>query len=119
MAQRLVRVICKVCKTPTTVAPALLKEIEELGYKDIKVYHGKGCKECSQTGFRGRLGIYELLIVDDSIRQLILSKATAQKIRDTAREKGMTTLREDGWKKVTAGITTVEEVLRVTLGDHV
>ena len=59
-----------------------------------------------------------LLIVDDEIRQLILTKATAQKIRDTAREKGMTTLREDGWNKIVAGVTTVEEVLRVTLSDQ-
>mgnify|MGYP001396901418 CR=1 FL=1 len=84
----------------------------------LKVFHGKGCKECSQTGFRGRTGIYELLVVDDAVRQLILTKATAQKIRDAAREKGMTTLREDGWEKVTAGITTVEEVLRVTLNEQ-
>ena len=92
--------------------------METRGQDGIKFFHGKGCKECSQTGFRGRTGIYELLIVDDAIRQLILTKATAQKIRDAAREKGMTTLREDGWEKVTAGITTVEDVLRVTLSEQ-
>jgi len=118
MAQRLIRVICKACKEQAKVAPALFDEMGALTQGDVKVYHGKGCKECSHTGFRGRTGIYELLVIDDSIRQLILTKATAQKIRDVAREKGMTTLREDGWKKVVAGITTVEEVLRVTLSDQ-
>ena len=86
--------------------------------ENIKVYHGKGCKACSQTGFRGRCGIYELLIIDDAIRELILRKATAQAICDLAREKGMRTLREDGWDKVVKGITTVEEILRVTLSDR-
>ena len=117
LAQRLVRVICKACKEPIAAAPALFDEMGTLTQGDAKVYHGKGCKECCQTGFRGRAGIYELLVIDETIRQLILTKATAQKIRDAAREKGMTTLREDGWNKVVAGITTVEEVLRVTLSD--
>ena len=118
LAQRLVRVICKNCKEPTKVASALIDELGTCGHEDIKAFHGKGCKVCSQTGYRGRAGIYELLVVDDSIRQLILAKSTAQKIRDFARNQGMTTLREDGWKKVAAGITTVEEVLRVTLSEQ-
>jgi len=95
-----------------------LDELGTCGHEGIKAFHGKGCKVCSQTGYRGRAGIYELLVVDDSIRQLILAKSTAQKIRDFARDQGMTTLREDGWKKVAAGITTVEEVLRVTLSEQ-
>ncbi|MCH8156525.1 MAG: type II secretion system ATPase GspE [Nitrospinae bacterium] len=118
LAQRLVRVICEECKEPASVAPALLEEMGDMAREGIEIYHGKGCKRCSQTGFRGRIGIYELLIVDDGTRQLILNKATAHMIRDLAREKGMVTLREDGWKKVAAGITTVEEVLRVTLSDQ-
>jgi type II secretory ATPase GspE/PulE/Tfp pilus assembly ATPase PilB-like protein len=118
LAQRLVRVICKNCKEPTKVASALIDELGTCGHEDIKAFHGKGCKVCSQTGYRGRAGIYELLVVDDLIRQLILAKSTAQKIRDFARDQGMTTLREDGWKKVAAGITTVEEVLRVTLSEQ-
>ena len=118
LAQRLVRVICKNCKEPTKVASALIDELGTCGHEGIKAFHGKGCKVCSQTGYRGRAGIYELLVVDDSIRQLILAKSTAQKIRDFARDQGMTTLREDGWKKVAAGITTVEEVLRVTLSEQ-
>ena len=118
LAQRLVRVICKTCIKPTKVSPALMVEMGSHDQGDIKTFHGKGCKECSHTGFRGRAGIYELLVVDDAIRQLILTKSTAQIIRETARKKGMTTLREDGWKKVAEGITTVEEVLRVTLNEQ-
>ena len=84
----------------------------------LPIYHGKGCKACSQTGFKGRCGIYELLVIGDSIRELILKKTTAQIICDQARKMGMRTLREDGWDKVVQGITTVEEILRVTLSDR-
>ena len=118
LAQRLVRVICRTCIEPIEVAPALIVEIDNPGQDSIKAFHGKGCKECNHTGFRGRAGIYELLVVDDTVRQLILTKATSQIIRESARKKGMTTLREDGWKKVAKGITTVEEVLRVTLNEQ-
>ena len=119
LAQRLVRVICPDCKEEKSLAPALRAEMGQLGKEDIKVYHGKGCKACSQTGFRGRCGVYELLVIDDNIRELILKKSTAQIIRDQARQKGMTTLREDGWDKVVKGITTVEEILRVTQNDRI
>ena len=118
LAQRLVRVICRTCIEPIEVAPALIVEIDNPGQDSFKAFHGKGCKECNHTGFRGRAGIYELLVVDDTVRQLILTKATSQIIRESARKKGMTTLREDGWKKVAKGITTVEEVLRVTLNEQ-
>ena len=118
LAQRLVRVICRTCIEPIEVAPALLAEIDNPGQGSIKTFHGKGCKECNHTGFRGRAGIYELLVVDDSVRKLILTKATSQSIRESARKKGMTTLREDGWQKVAKGVTTVEEVLRVTLNEQ-
>ena len=118
LAQRLVRVICRTCIEPIEVAPALIAEIDNPGQDSIKAFHGKGCKECNHTGFSGRAGIYELLVVDETVRQLILTKATSQTIRESARKKGMTTLREDGWKKVAKGITTVEEVLRVTLNEQ-
>ena len=118
LAQRLVRVICRTCIEPIEVAPALIAEIDNPGQDSFKAFHGKGCKECNHTGFRGRAGIYELLVVDETVRQLILTKATSQTIRESARKKGMTTLREDGWKKVAKGITTVEEVLRVTLNEQ-
>ena len=118
LAQRLVRVICRTCIEPIEVAPELIAEIDNPGQDSIKAFHGKGCKKCNHTGFRGRAGIYELLVVDETVRQLILTKATSQTIRESARKKGMTTLREDGWKKVAKGITTVEEVLRVTLNEQ-
>lgn len=118
LAQRLVRVICPDCKEEAPLTPTLKAEMGLLDKESVNVYHGKGCKSCSQTGFRGRCGIYELLVVDDSIRELILKKVTAQDICDQARKNGMRTLREDGWEKVVAGITTIEEILRVTLNDR-
>ena len=118
LAQRLVRVICRTCIEPVKISPALKVQIENPDQDNLKTFHGKGCKECNNTGFRGRSGIYELLVVDDTIRQLILTKSTSQLIRESARKKGMATLREDGWKKVSEGITTVEEVLRVTVNEQ-
>lgn len=119
LAQRLVRIICPHCKEEAPLTPTLKVEMGILEKETIKVYQGKGCKACSQTGFRGRCGIYELLVIDDSIRELILQKTTAQIICDQARKKGMRTLREDGWDKVVKGITTVEEILRVTLSNRI
>ncbi len=118
LAQRLVRVICPECKVPAELSPALLEEMGDFARPGVRVYEGTGCKHCSHTGFRGRAGIYELLIVDDAIRRLILQKASAQAIRDAARGTGMTTLREDGWNKALKGITTVGEILRVTLNER-
>ena len=118
LAQRLVRVICEECKEPATPDPGLLKEMGSWAEQGITTYHGKGCNHCSFTGYRGRAGIYELLIVDETIRGLILAKANAQTIRTTARKGGMHCLRDDGWKKVLRGVTTVEEILRVTVGDQ-
>ena len=118
LAQRLVRVICPDCKEETSLTPILRKEMGQLEQEGFKVYRGKGCKACSNTGFRGRCGIYELLVIDDNIRELVLKKSTAQIICDQARKTGMRTLREDGWDKVIKGITTVEEILRVTLNDR-
>ncbi|MCL6630270.1 MAG: type II secretion system protein GspE, partial [Armatimonadetes bacterium] len=84
-----------------------------------ELYRGRGCDLCKQTGYRGRTGIYELLVIDDCIRSLILSRAPASEIRDAACARGMRTLRQDGWIKVKKGITTVEEVVRVTQQDEV
>jgi general secretion pathway protein E len=118
LAQRLVRVICSKCKEEAPLTATLRAEMGLLEKQDVKVYHGKGCNACSQTGFKGRCGIYELLVIDDKIRELILKKTTAQIICDQARQTGMRTLREDGWDKVVNGTTTVEEILRVTLSDR-
>ncbi|HEY5083359.1 MAG TPA: hypothetical protein VII48_02465, partial [Rhizomicrobium sp.] len=77
-------------------------------------WKGVGCEDCRQLGYQGRKGIYELLFLDETIRPLILARAAASTIAQRAMEGGMRTLRNDGWKKVKAGSTTIEEVLRVT-----
>ena len=116
LAQRLMRVICSDCKTehiPTQ------EELDDLGLsrKDIqgnKFYHGKGCKKCSNSGYKGRCGIFELLVFDEEVRSLILDIASVSDIRKQAMKNGMRTLRENGVAKVLAGITTLEELILIT-----
>ncbi len=114
LAQRLVRVICPSCKE---IDPS---NADKEGLKlfgidsDKSLYRGKGCETCAFTGYYGRKGIFELLTVNDDIRKLILKNADANEIRDTAKHHGMRTLFEDGAEKIKAGITTLNEVLRVT-----
>ena len=116
MAQRLIRTICPHCKTEQKVEPDYLRRIgfpeEEIG--TAKFWRGAGCEECRQFGYQGRKGIYELLIVNEAMRPLVLSRAAASTIAAKAVEQGMRTLRTDGWTKVKNGETTIEEVLRVT-----
>ena len=83
-----------------------------------ELFHGKGCADCQFTGYRGRLGIYEIFQIDDQVRNLVFEQVSSTELRIKARELGMRTLREDGLRKVVAGITTLEEVLRVTMGDQ-
>jgi general secretion pathway protein E len=129
IAQRLIRMICSHCRqayTPTT------EELEKMGLPasggagrgglpagqaGLTFYRGTGCDDCMKTGYRGRSGIYEILLIDDELRQMILSKADANMIKGRAVAKGMRTLRDDGARKVIQGITTTEEVLRVTQED--
>jgi type II secretory ATPase GspE/PulE/Tfp pilus assembly ATPase PilB-like protein len=116
LAQRLVRVICPECKQPYTPAPS---ELEELGISldDMPTfYKGRGCANCMETGYRGRIGLFELLVVDDEVRKLVSKGVDAQTIRQCALERGMLDLRTDGAQKVMQGITTIEEVKRVTQG---
>lgn len=111
LAQRLVRMICPRCKEKYTPSPNILKE---LGIKEkISFYRGVGCAKCSFTGFLGRKGLFELLMIDDDIKHLIVEKASAAKIRKLALEKGLHTLLEDGIEKIKNGTTVPEEVLRV------
>ncbi|MGZ4961709.1 MAG: GspE/PulE family protein [Limisphaerales bacterium] len=119
MAQRLVRKICKKCKAP---APLLDSEIRALGIDpskmaDAKTMKGKGCVDCNKTGHRGRMGIFEIFVIDDEARKLIYDRVPNSTLRTRAREMGMRTLREDGCRKVLAGQTTAEEVIRATVGD--
>lgn len=117
IAQRLVRIICPECKMAVKLPKEILKQIE----KDIEFYHGsgefyagKGCEACRFTCYNGRTGIHEILFVTESIRKLILNHASSQQIKQEAVCAGMRTLRQDGLQKFLAGITTFEEVMRVT-----
>ncbi len=113
MAQRLVRVICPKCKEPYQPSPAVLKKWGLEDRKNLVVYRGKGCPECKGTGYKGRTGIFELMIVDDELREMINQGASTVALRKKAQEKGMRLLWEDGREKVLRGITTFEEVARV------
>ena len=120
MAQRLVRKICEKCKEPYQPQEAELRLLGPAAKQlaSAQLFHGKGCADCQFTGYRGRLGIYEIFQIDDQVRNLIFEQVSSTELRIKARELGMRTLREDGLRKVVAGITTLEEVLRVTMGDN-
>ena len=119
MAQRLVRKICKKCKAPYLPTEAELRalNIDPNNVDGATFMKGKGCGDCSKTGHRGRFGIFEIFLIDDEARKLIYDKVPSSVLRTRAREMGMRTLREDGARKVLAGLTTAEEVIRATVGD--
>ncbi len=124
LAQRLVRKVCPKCRTPVPAGEALLgagdmtkaaaERFSHVAVNGAPIYRAAGCEECSGTGYRGRSGIYELLLMNESIRELILKHASADVVKAAAVANGMRTLRDDGWLKVREGTTTVAEVLRVT-----
>jgi type II secretory ATPase GspE/PulE/Tfp pilus assembly ATPase PilB-like protein len=107
LAQRLVRLICEGCKE--SAGPALTPFGDE-----IETFHGKGCEMCNGSGYKGRAGIFELMELNDELRHMIMANADAGHLTEAARRNGMKNLREDGWAKVLKGITTAEEVTRVT-----
>jgi type II secretory ATPase GspE/PulE/Tfp pilus assembly ATPase PilB-like protein len=119
MAQRLVRKLCGECKAPT--------ELSEYEKRHLRLDAGMlasatpmkavGCEACRGRGYRGRMGIFEVFMVDDEIRNLVINGATSIQLRTRARELGMRTLREDGVRKVLAGMTSAEEVISVTMAD--
>ena len=113
MAQRLARQICERCKKPYPAAPELLKSLGiEAGA--VTFYRGEGCPACKNSGYQGRIGIYELMEMNDDIRGLIVAKASSSAINASAAQKGSKTLRQEGLTRAASGITSVEEVLRVT-----
>ncbi len=119
MAQRLVRRLCEHCREPYEPDPD--KMPPDFPFAQLQgrpLYRNVGCKECRHIGYAGRLGIYELLLTDNNIRQLSHDRASTWLIKKAAMEQGMITLREDGWRKAMQGKTTADEVLRVTKGDH-
>jgi len=119
LAQRLVRTICATCKEPTEPDPVEVRRLGlEVNWDEVQLMHGAGCDNCHGSGHTGRLGIYELLTMDDELREMILTGASSIALRRKARRNGMTTLREDAWLKAVAGITTLEEVNRRTKYDE-
>jgi type II secretory ATPase GspE/PulE/Tfp pilus assembly ATPase PilB-like protein len=123
IAQRLVRVLCPSCKEEDTDVSNELKkmiaaDLVGKAQDEIKIFRGKGCANCNFTGFFGRTAIYEILLVDDGIKDLIMKKAPANQLTKYALSQGMKTLRQDGWHKVISGITTPEEIIKVTTADQ-
>jgi len=114
LAQRLVRLLCPECKSPHEATPDEIREIGIDSGHDIQIFGPEGCPACNYTGYHGRLGIFELMHVDDDIRALVSQNIDSKTIRNTAMRKGMHTLRSDGARKVLAGQTSVSEVLRAT-----
>ncbi|MGH9901400.1 MAG: type IV-A pilus assembly ATPase PilB, partial [Pyrinomonadaceae bacterium] len=116
-AQRLIRRVCADCKTEQPMPPEALVEVgfspEEA--REIKTYKGTGCKTCNNTGYKGRVGLYEVMEITDDVRELILIGASALELRKRAIEDGMITLRESGLHKIRNGVTTIEEVVRETV----
>jgi len=118
IAQRLVRTICPDCKRITGYPVEYLKEIGAMVSPEFKYYKGTGCESCRQTGYRGRTAIYEICTLTEGMRRLIISKAPGTDLKHRATIDGMETLRQDGWRRVGLGQTTVEEVVRVTQSDE-
>ncbi len=119
MAQRLLRRICKKCTQPVTVSDI---ELESLGlshefFAEANLQRGKGCESCKK-GYRGRIGIYEIFVLDNTMEDLIYRKAASIELRDRARALGMRSLRDDGLRKAVSGITTLEEVIGITVSDE-
>jgi len=115
MAQRLVRRICSKCKTDYEPDRAHLPRDLELP-PDAKLWRGTGCPNCRNTGYRGRSGLYELMEMSDAIAEKIIERAPSPKIVAVAKQSGLRLLRDDGWDKVRAGITTPDEVVLCTAG---
>jgi general secretion pathway protein E/type IV pilus assembly protein PilB len=119
MAQRLVRRLCPNCRQPGELSQTELRalNLEPGQLSDAEVMKPVGCDECRRTGYRGRMGIFEIFVIDDTVRHMINNRRPTLLLRQRARELGMRTLREDGVRKVLAGLTSAEEVISITLGD--
>ena len=117
VAQRLIRRICSFCKQPVEANP---QELISVGFSEreartIKIFKGRGCDQCGSTGYKGRCGLYEVMQIDDELREMILSGASSIELREKAVERGMITLRGSGLQKIRDGVTTIEEVVRETV----
>jgi len=114
IGQRLVRRICNNCKQKVKTPDEIKDMVSEYGYQIEEYYRGRGCEVCRQTGLLGRIGIFELLNIDEDIKKLLIKKADAKEIKKVAKEKGMRSMFDDGMDKIGKGITTPEEVLLAT-----
>jgi type II secretory ATPase GspE/PulE/Tfp pilus assembly ATPase PilB-like protein len=118
LAQRLVRRVCPVCRVQAEVVPTLREKLEALGGDRLEgiYYRGAGCEECRGTGYRGRVGIFELLVIIPELRELILQRRSSAELKTAAR-KTMLSMHQDALLKAAAGVTSLEEILRVSSGD--
>ncbi|MEO7134102.1 MAG: ATPase, T2SS/T4P/T4SS family, partial [Vicinamibacterales bacterium] len=117
LAQRLVRTLCEHCKEPYTALPEMVEQFKLRRFtdaRDITLFHPKGCSLCSHTGYTGRISIMEMLPITDPLRSLVMKHANSGELRDEAIRGGMVTMYEDGLRKAVRGVTTFEEVVRVT-----
>jgi type IV pilus assembly protein PilB len=117
VAQRLIRRICSYCKEPVESNPQELMQIgfTEREARTLKLFKGRGCEQCGDTGYKGRCGLYEVMRVDNAVRDLILAGASSVELREQAIENGMITLRGSGLQKIRDGLTSIEEVVRETV----
>ncbi len=118
LAQRLVRTLCMHCREPAEYPEEYLKELGFIVPEGTVLYRGRGCEHCRQTGYRGRTAIYEICVLTEPLRRLVVKKGTGTEMKARAVQDGMGTLRLDGWRRVLRGQTTIEEVLRVTQADE-
>jgi type II secretory ATPase GspE/PulE/Tfp pilus assembly ATPase PilB-like protein len=124
IAQRLIRKICPNCKESYEVETKVAQRTLGLKEEDIKeekitLYRGKGCEKCYGVGYRGRTGVFELMVMTDTIKTLVLDREPTHVIREAAEKEGMVTLRQAGLSKVLEGITTVDELLRITFEEKI
>ena len=118
LAQRLIRVIDNDCKIEYQPDKEYLKDLRFKITNGEKFYKGKGCDKCLNTGYYGRSGIYELLVMNEPLKKIIMDHAMTSEIKAAAIANGMRTLREDGWEKVKEGLTTIDEIIKVTQEDE-
>jgi type II secretory ATPase GspE/PulE/Tfp pilus assembly ATPase PilB-like protein len=119
LAQRLIRRLCSNCKQPGELTDTEMRAlgIESGQISEAQVMKPVGCEQCRQIGYRGRMGIFEVFVIDDEVRHMINKRSPTFVLRQRARELGMRTLREDGVRKVLAGLTSADEVISITVGD--
>jgi type IV pilus assembly protein PilB len=117
VAQRLVRRICNYCKEPVETLPTALTNagFKENEARQVRLFRGRGCERCSNTGYKGRVGLYEVMEIDDELREMILAGGSSFELRQRALQKGMMGLRGSGLEKIRLGVTTIEEVVRETV----